>query len=126
VGVRRRQPRRHRRPLTFGFVEERITESRRQRASRRAGATVSTSISHTRRSLNPVVLPRDRSRATRGSALAPFRENCRVLAWILGRIEGTTAALQTPIGSVPTADDLDLTGLDVDPADIDEWQADSR
>jgi len=112
--------------LTFGFVEERITESRRQRASRRVGATVSTSISHTRRSLNPVVLPRDRSRATRGSALAPFRENCRVLAWILGRIEGTTAALQTPIGSVPTADDLDLTGLDVDPADIDEWQADSR
>jgi GTP-dependent phosphoenolpyruvate carboxykinase len=87
---------------------------------------VSTSISHTRRSLNPVVLPRYLKQGDEGSALARVPGNSRVLAWILGRIEGTTAALQTPIGSVPTADDLDLTGLDVDPADIDEWQAGSR
>ncbi|GAB2977652.1 MULTISPECIES: phosphoenolpyruvate carboxykinase (GTP) [Amycolatopsis] len=49
-----------------------------------------------------------------------FRENSRVLAWILGRIEGTADATDTPLGAVPTAGDLDLTGLDINPADVDE------
>ncbi|WP_028922116.1 phosphoenolpyruvate carboxykinase (GTP) [Pseudonocardia acaciae] len=49
-----------------------------------------------------------------------FRENSRVLKWIIERLEGTAAATEAPIGYVPTADDLDLTGLDTDLADITE------
>ncbi|MGI8311432.1 phosphoenolpyruvate carboxykinase (GTP) [Saccharopolyspora hattusasensis] len=60
-----------------------------------------------------------------------FRENSRVLKWIVDRIEGTADAADTPIGLVPTAADLDLAGLDCDPADVDaalavdtdEWRA---
>ncbi|HEY3894001.1 MAG TPA: phosphoenolpyruvate carboxykinase (GTP) [Pseudonocardiaceae bacterium] len=60
-----------------------------------------------------------------------FRENSRVLKWIIERIEGRAAAADTPIGRVPAADQLDLSGLDtpaidVDAAlavDIDEWHA---
>jgi phosphoenolpyruvate carboxykinase (GTP) len=47
-----------------------------------------------------------------------FGENSRVLKWAIERIEGTAAATETPIGWVPTAEDLDLAGLDADPADI--------
>ncbi len=49
-----------------------------------------------------------------------FGENSRVLEWIVGRIEGTASGEQTPIGTVPTAAQLDLAGLDVDAADVDE------
>ncbi|WP_067694893.1 phosphoenolpyruvate carboxykinase (GTP) [Nocardia jejuensis] len=49
-----------------------------------------------------------------------FGENSRVLEWIVGRIEGTSGAQPTPIGNVPVAGDLDLEGLDVNPADVDE------
>ena len=60
-----------------------------------------------------------------------FGENSRVLKWAIERIEGTAAAHESPIGWVPTAADLDLSGLDADPADIDaslavdveEWRA---
>ncbi|GAA4617233.1 phosphoenolpyruvate carboxykinase (GTP) [Saccharopolyspora hordei] len=59
-----------------------------------------------------------------------FGENSRVLKWIVERVEGTADATETPVGLVPTAADLDLTGLDVDPAEVDaalavdpaEWQ----
>ncbi|MEZ0363742.1 MULTISPECIES: phosphoenolpyruvate carboxykinase (GTP) [Mycobacterium] len=47
-----------------------------------------------------------------------FGENSRILKWALQRIDGHAAAQQTPIGYVPTATDLDLSGLDVDPATI--------
>ncbi|MPY81732.1 MAG: phosphoenolpyruvate carboxykinase (GTP) [Actinophytocola sp.] len=48
-----------------------------------------------------------------------FGENSRVLKWVIERIEGTAAASETPIGWVPTADQLDLTGLEDTPmADI--------
>ncbi len=40
-----------------------------------------------------------------------FGENLRVLAWIIERSEGGAAALDTPIGAVPRADSLDLSGL---------------
>jgi phosphoenolpyruvate carboxykinase (GTP) len=60
-----------------------------------------------------------------------FGENSRVLKWAVERIEGTAPATETPIGYVPTADDLDLDGLDVPLADIEaaltvdveEWKA---
>jgi len=47
-----------------------------------------------------------------------FGENSRVLKWAIERIEGTAAAVETPIGYVPTTDALDLDGLDVDPAGL--------
>lgn len=49
-----------------------------------------------------------------------FGENSRVLEWIVGRIEGRSGAEATPVGNVPSAADLDLDGLDVVVADVDE------
>ena len=49
-----------------------------------------------------------------------FGENSRVMKWIIERVEGTANGSTTPIGIVPSADDLDLEGLDVDAADVDE------
>ncbi|GAB1815128.1 phosphoenolpyruvate carboxykinase (GTP) [Mycobacterium sp. MUNTM1] len=47
-----------------------------------------------------------------------FGENSRVLKWIVDRIEHKAGGQDTPIGIVPTADDLDLDGLDVDGGDV--------
>ena len=47
-----------------------------------------------------------------------FRENSRVLAWAMQRIEGTADAVDSPVGLLPTA--LDLTGLDVPDQDMAE------
>ncbi|WP_028847050.1 MULTISPECIES: phosphoenolpyruvate carboxykinase (GTP) [Thermocrispum] len=60
-----------------------------------------------------------------------FGENSRVLKWAIERIEGKAAAHETPIGWVPSADDLDLDGLDVSREDVEaalrvdpeEWKA---
>jgi phosphoenolpyruvate carboxykinase (GTP) len=60
-----------------------------------------------------------------------FGENSRVLKWAIERIEGKAAATETPIGYVPGADDLDLSGLDesreeIEAAlkiDLEEWRA---
>jgi len=49
-----------------------------------------------------------------------FGENSRVLKWAIERIEHKADGKTTPIGIVPTAADLDLEGLDVDSADVDE------
>jgi phosphoenolpyruvate carboxykinase (GTP) len=49
-----------------------------------------------------------------------FGENSRVLKWIVQRLEGSGAAVETPIGFVPTADALDVSGLDLTPDDLDE------
>ena len=45
-----------------------------------------------------------------------YGENSRVLKWICERIAGTGRAQQTPIGNLPAADALDLSGLNL-PAD---------
>jgi phosphoenolpyruvate carboxykinase (GTP) len=47
-----------------------------------------------------------------------FGENSRVLKWIVDRIEQRAGGRDTAIGIVPTAEDLDLAGLDVDPDDV--------
>ncbi len=61
-----------------------------------------------------------------------FGENSRVLEWVFKRVNGGDAgAAKTPIGYVPTADDLDLDGLPLSPeavaellkVDADEWRA---
>jgi phosphoenolpyruvate carboxykinase (GTP) len=49
-----------------------------------------------------------------------FGENSRVLKWVLDRLAGKGDAIDTAIGRVPTADALDTTGLDVDPATLAE------
>ncbi|MBI2703338.1 phosphoenolpyruvate carboxykinase (GTP) [Mycobacterium gordonae] len=60
-----------------------------------------------------------------------FGENSRVLKWIVDRIEHKAGGVTTPIGTVPSAEDLDLDGLDVEVADVaaalevktEEWRA---
>jgi phosphoenolpyruvate carboxykinase (GTP) len=60
-----------------------------------------------------------------------FGENVRVLKWALERIEGKAAAIDTPIGRVPTPEALDTEGLDLSAdelrealtVDVDEWKA---
>jgi phosphoenolpyruvate carboxykinase (GTP) len=60
-----------------------------------------------------------------------FGENSRVLKWIVERLEGRAAAIETPVGLVPPVEALDLTGLDVAVEDIqaalavdpEEWKA---
>jgi phosphoenolpyruvate carboxykinase (GTP) len=49
-----------------------------------------------------------------------FGENSRVMKWIIERVEGKANGTTTPIGIVPSAEDLDLDGLDVDAADVNE------
>ncbi|MCC2313459.1 phosphoenolpyruvate carboxykinase (GTP) [Cellulomonas xiejunii] len=43
-----------------------------------------------------------------------FGDNVRVLAWALGRLDGSSAAVDTPVGLVPAPGALDVTGTDVD------------
>ena len=47
-----------------------------------------------------------------------FGDNSRVLKWIFERCEGTAKAQETAIGNLPLAEDLDLSGLDIDPDDL--------
>jgi phosphoenolpyruvate carboxykinase (GTP) len=42
-----------------------------------------------------------------------YGENSRVLKWIFERVEGTGKAVDTPIGRLPAADSLDLSGLNL-------------
>jgi len=47
-----------------------------------------------------------------------YGENSRVLKWVFERCEGTAKAVETPIGNLPAAGELDLAGLDIEPADL--------
>ena len=47
-----------------------------------------------------------------------FGENSRVLEWIFRRCDGQGEAVETPIGLVPTADDLNTDGLDLSAEDL--------
>jgi phosphoenolpyruvate carboxykinase (GTP) len=67
-----------------------------------------------------------------GNFLWPgFGENSRVLKWVVERIDGQAAAVETPIGHVPTPESLDTDGLDMTPealeqalrVDVEEWKA---
>jgi phosphoenolpyruvate carboxykinase (GTP) len=59
-----------------------------------------------------------------------FGENIRVIKWALERIDGKAAAIDTPIGRVPTPEALDVDGLDMTDDDlrgaltvnVDEWK----
>jgi phosphoenolpyruvate carboxykinase (GTP) len=52
-----------------------------------------------------------------------FGENLRVLRWIIDRCEGRAGAHETPIGFLPHAGDIDLQGLDIEPAVLDSLLA---
>lgn len=43
-----------------------------------------------------------------------FGDNMRVLLWILDRCAGKADAVESPIGYLPTPDDIDITDLDMD------------
>ncbi len=43
-----------------------------------------------------------------------FRENTRVIKWIIDRVKGKAGAVETPIGMVPRPQDLCLDGLEID------------
>ena len=47
-----------------------------------------------------------------------YGENSRVLKWIVERLEGTGEGVDTPIGTLPTLDAIDTSGLDVSRADL--------
>jgi phosphoenolpyruvate carboxykinase (GTP) len=49
-----------------------------------------------------------------------FGDNSRVLAWIFERCADASEAIDTPIGRMPSADAIDVTGLDLDPNDLEE------
>ena len=46
-----------------------------------------------------------------------FGENSRVLKWVFERCNGSTDAIDTPIGKMPTLDGIDFNGLEMNEAD---------
>ena len=63
-----------------------------------------------------------------------FGDNLRVLEWMLKRVEGTAGAVETDIGLLPRAEDLNTDGLALDAKALDEllhvdrtgWQAEMQ
>jgi phosphoenolpyruvate carboxykinase (GTP) len=49
-----------------------------------------------------------------------YGDNSRVLKWVFERVDGKATAVDTPIGRLPKASDLDLKGLDVSAADMEK------
>lgn len=55
-----------------------------------------------------------------------FGDNARVIDWIIRRIEGAVPAVDSPIGRLPRTEDLNLEGIEVPQADLDELFAIDR
>ncbi|WP_411155937.1 phosphoenolpyruvate carboxykinase (GTP) [Microbacterium sp. NIBRBAC000506063] len=49
-----------------------------------------------------------------------FGDNSRVIDWIIRRIDGEVTAVESPIGRLPRVEDLNLDGLDLPEADLEE------
>ena len=62
-----------------------------------------------------------------------FGDNMRILDWIIRRCEGKVEAVKTPIGNLPKAADIDVSGLDLSAqtlselltVDIDAWKTEA-
>ncbi len=67
-------------------------------------------------------------RDAQGRYLWPgYGENLRALLWLLDLADGKVRGVETPIGIIPAAGELNLEGLDIPPADLDRlltYQAD--
>jgi phosphoenolpyruvate carboxykinase (GTP) len=48
-----------------------------------------------------------------------YRENLRPLLWLMRLRDGEVAGRQTPVGILPTQDELELDGLSIAPEDLD-------
>ncbi|MCM3779486.1 phosphoenolpyruvate carboxykinase (GTP) [Microbacterium hydrocarbonoxydans] len=60
-------------------------------------------------------------RGSDGRFLWPgFGDNSRVVDWIIRRISGDVPAVDSPIGRLPRIEDLNLDGIDVPEADLEE------
>ena len=56
-----------------------------------------------------------------GSFLWPgFGENSRVIAWVIGKVSGDLVGTDSALGEIPAAGELDLSGLDLDEATINQ------
>jgi phosphoenolpyruvate carboxykinase (GTP) len=72
-----------------------------------------------------------RRRADGGFLWPGYGENSRILKWVVQRLEGSIDAVDTPIGLVPRAGDIDTAGLTLRPGDladalrvdVEEWTA---
>jgi phosphoenolpyruvate carboxykinase (GTP) len=49
-----------------------------------------------------------------------FGDNLRVLEWMLKRVTGQAGAVETPVGNLPKAGDLNTDGLDLDAATLEQ------
>jgi phosphoenolpyruvate carboxykinase (GTP) len=49
-----------------------------------------------------------------------FGENLRVLRWVIARVHGEAEAVETPIGLLPRAEDIDTRGAKVSPVVLEE------
>jgi phosphoenolpyruvate carboxykinase (GTP) len=47
-----------------------------------------------------------------------YRDNLRALLWLVRLKDGEVSGRQTPVGIVPTVEELDLDGLDIGPGDL--------
>jgi phosphoenolpyruvate carboxykinase (GTP) len=60
-----------------------------------------------------------------------YTENLRALLWLIDFAEGKATGEQTPVGVLPRESELNLNGLDINPADVerllsidyDQWRA---
>jgi len=55
-----------------------------------------------------------------------FGENLRALCWVIQRVHNEAGALETPIGFVPRPQDIDLEGINISPAMLNELLAVDR
>jgi phosphoenolpyruvate carboxykinase (GTP) len=59
---------------------------------------------------------------TQGKFIWPgFRDNFRIIKWMMDRVKGSIAAKETPIGFMPNYTDLNLTGLDISRETLDKF-----
>ena len=49
-----------------------------------------------------------------------YRENLRILEWVFDRCNGTVGAERSPIGYLPRATDIDMTGIKIQPHEMSE------